>query len=123
MKTILIAAVAILFAGCTAVDYKMAATVPAPTGEQTQAAVTQYINSTFKDPSSIQNLQIGTPYFGLNGLHTIGGNTINEWIIPFVCNARNSFGGYTGQQVHNICWNGGIDWRAEGTLSPGDVSP
>lgn len=74
--------------------------------KQAEARVHQYIAQAFKDPGSVQNLQIGTPR-----MSRVGTNR-TEWLIPFTCNAKNSFGGYVGNQLTIVPVRfGQIDWN------------
>jgi hypothetical protein len=70
-------------------------------------AVNQYIPASFKDPASVQDLSIGTPFFGISWTNSLSYRNIKDWIIPFSCNAKNSYGGYTGIQQHAVCWSDG----------------
>ena len=72
------------------------------------AAVREYIHTAFKDPYSVQDLTIGTPYLqkSYRGLVN-GGGFDYVWNIPFSCNAKNSYGGYTGIKRSVALYNGG----------------
>jgi hypothetical protein len=78
-----------------------------PSFQQTLAAVKYFIQRTFKDPYSVQDLRIGVPFWNTKG------TTLKDWVILFECNAKNGFGGYTGIQTHALMWkNGWIDQGA-----------
>jgi hypothetical protein len=78
-----------------------------PTTEQARAAVMQFIHQYFKDPNSVQDLRIATPFFNTRA------TTHKDWVIVFECNAKNGFGGYTGIHRHAIMWkDGAIDMAA-----------
>jgi hypothetical protein len=67
-------------------------------------AVDTYIHKIFKDPGSIQDLQIScVAYISSATIH-------KDWIILFTCDAKNSFGGYVGNKEYMVLWNNGIDW-------------
>jgi hypothetical protein len=83
-----------------------------------QAAVKTYIRQVFKDPDSVKDLSKPMlAQYGVSWSNSLSGRPIRAWIIAFTCNARNSYGGYTGTQAHMICWNSsGIDWNAQAQL-------
>ncbi len=70
--------------------------------------VHEYIHDSFKDPYSVQDLTIGRPYLqkSYKGLVN-GGGFDYVWNIPFSCNAKNSYGGYTGIKRSVALYNGG----------------
>jgi hypothetical protein len=104
--------VAIFFVGCATLSpeaQREAAASDPITVPQIQAVLHQYITRTFKDPYSARDLDIGEPRM-VNPLARGP-----EWIIPFMCNARNSFGAYTGLQQHYVYVKHGlIDWGTSG---------
>jgi hypothetical protein len=76
-----------------------------PSIEQERQAIVSYIRALFKDPDSVKAISLGLPFF--NHRATIH----KDWIVQFRCNAKNSFGAYTGQEQFTICWaHGDIDW-------------
>jgi hypothetical protein len=84
---------------------------PAPTVKQAEAAVLQYLRLVARDPYSVQDLQIGTPWFNANA------KVHHDWIIPFVCNLKNGFGRMPELKQYNLCWkNGAIDIQAQQNL-------
>jgi hypothetical protein len=104
--------VAIFLVGCATLspEAQHAAVVADPiTLSQVQIVVHQYVTRTFKDPYSVRDLEIDEPRM-VNPLARGP-----EWIIPFRCNAKNSFGAYTGLQQHYVyVKHGVIDWGASG---------
>jgi hypothetical protein len=102
---------AILFSGCTMSPeaLRVAAAADPITSAQAEEAGRTYIFKTFRDPHSVQDLQIDTPRM-LSPLATGP-----EWYIGFRCNAKNSFGGYTGVQEHGVyVKHGVIDYATSG---------
>ena len=68
-----------------------------------KAIVLAYIKSTYKDPYSIQDLQVGTPQRQfIQAPPLLGGGTTYGYLIAFSVNAKNSFGAYTGVQNHRL---------------------
>ena len=68
-----------------------------------KAIVQEFIRNTYKDPYSIQDLQVETPikYF-LTAPPLLGGKTTYGYLIGFSANAKNSFVAYTGVQHHRL---------------------
>jgi hypothetical protein len=93
---------AILLAGCAAEIPQSTANVAAAGSQLTEQRaaelVQQYIHETFKDPYSVMDLQIERP--ALCSYPALGKQA--EWEVNFSCNAKNSFGAYTGRQSHAI---------------------
>jgi hypothetical protein len=72
------------------------------------AAVREYIHTAFKDPYSVQDLTIGRPYLQKSYKGLVNGGGFDYiWNIPFSCNAKNSYGGYTGIKRSVALYNGG----------------
>jgi hypothetical protein len=72
---------------------------PAPADYRAQ--VSQYILISFKDPDSIKNLRISTPY-------RLRSRTYNGyWAVCIQANARNSYGGYVGLKDYIYIFKGG----------------
>jgi hypothetical protein len=69
--------------------------------------VHQYIHDSFKDPYSVQDLTIGRPYLQKSYKGLVNGGGFNYvWNIPFSCNGKNSYGGYTGIKRSVALYNG-----------------
>ena len=72
---------------------------PQPTEAQATEVITQYLQTKLKDPGSLQQVGIvgmrlhNSPRGMVNG-----GGYDQDWIVAFVYNAKNSFGGYVGLQ-------------------------
>lgn len=78
-----------------------------PTMAQAAAAVNEFIHKAFKDPYSVQDLTIYPAYW--NKKATIH----KDWVIPFSCDAKNSFGAYIGLRRHYAMWRDGkLDVKA-----------
>lgn len=69
-----------------------------------EAIIMSYLNNTLKDPDSIKNFAIQEPRKG-----SVWGGMFNgfkreaRWYVCFTYNAKNSYGGYTGQKEY-IMW-------------------
>jgi len=64
------------------------------TTSEANKAVEEYISKTFKDPYSVRDLKVGVPRLA----HVAAGGYDHLWVIPFSCNAKNSFGAYIGNR-------------------------
>ena len=75
-----------------------------------RSIVMGYIKANFKDPYSIQDLQIGVPFrTSETAPPLLGGKTVYGYKIPFSVNAKNSYGAYNGvQQYVLFTYNGKI---------------
>jgi len=111
-KTLLAAALVVFTAGCTSVKVKPDEVAKLcgdrPTEEQAQGAIKTYVNSALKDPYSAH---LGTYVVGncegrMIGLINGGGYKYG-WVILADVNAKNSYGGYTGSQTHELLYNNG----------------
>jgi hypothetical protein len=117
MKTQLIAAAAsllMLLSGCLGnlpeTPQNVAAAGGAVSLADADRCVHEFIQKHFKDPYSIQDLVIGRPIMGRIG-------TLPEIVVPFTCNAKNSFGAYIGTRRYYVCVrNGAIDWQRQQTV-------
>lgn len=92
---------AILFAGCFArpTAEQLANADYGPTPSDPEAIVRLYIKENFKDPESVRDLEVGLPqryYYGR------GSTVYYGYRIRYSCNAKNSYGGYTGKQAHYL---------------------
>lgn len=100
---------AVLFVGCqgspptreelAAAEFGPAPTNPAP-------AIRAHFDGVLKDPES-GRYKLGQPqkgYFGKT-LSNLAGprNIVFAWLVPTLVNAKNSYGGYTGDHLYH-CW-------------------
>jgi len=104
----------LLLAGCLgnlpATPQNVAAAGGAISTADADRCVHEYIQRHFKDPYSVQDLVIGQPIVGRIGAQP-------EMVVPFICNARNSFGAYIGARRYNVCVrNGSVDWQRQETV-------
>lgn len=114
MKTLLtlLAAIAVAFiCGCATEVQQTSENAAAAGGtvsyQEATALVNEYIHRKAKDPYSVQDLVVGQP-------HLVRFGNRSEWRIGFTCNAKNSFGAYTGIQEHWIVvYNHQIDWQRD----------
>lgn len=86
--------------GCATITPEQATTANfGPLPEDYQAQIKALLNTTLKDPySAVYNF--GTPRHGVSKEGLIyGGKQHYGWIVPVGVNARNSFGGYTGEDT------------------------
>lgn len=76
---------------------------PRPSKADCQRVVLEFIKATFKDPRSVQDLEIGEPtkYSRFRGIQNNGGYFF-AWLVTFRCNAKNSYGGYVGIEAFQI---------------------
>jgi hypothetical protein len=115
MKQFLFAAT-LLLAGCAAelphTTANLAIAGAEPSFEQCKNYVYEYLMARAKDPHSAQDVAIGAPeLWRLMGAQA-------EWRIPFKANLKNSFGAYTGIQLHYVfIKNGQIDWQRDQMIS------
>ena len=107
-KTILIAFLgAIFLSGCGAVSYEeiMEIRGKKPSKERVVVWVKSFLRNNLKDPDSVRDLVIydalpPQPHASSPGKYvSILGK---EWVYCFNVNAKNSYGGYTGSQLHGI---------------------
>ena len=107
-KTVLIAIFgAIFLSGCGAVSYEeiMEIRGKKPSKERVIVWVKSFLRNNLKDPDSVKDLVIydarpPQPHASSPGKYvSILGK---EWVYCFEVNAKNSYGGYTGSQLHGI---------------------
>jgi hypothetical protein len=91
---------------------------PAPTG--TKQIVLSYLARTLKDPESMKGFAIQEPKKGaLYGGITNGFKMEPQWYVCYTFNAKNSYGGYTGQ-TEFVMWfkNGAISQYPSNVINP-----
>lgn len=110
LQIIIIISIALALTGCASTVSQQEATAahfdPLPTDYQT--AIKGFNAGRLKDPYSAV-YRFGQPHRGFwqDGL-AYGGRKHFGVIVPVAINARNSFGGYTGDEMHYYAFNGGI---------------
>jgi hypothetical protein len=81
-----------------------------------QKIVADYIKATFKDPSSVKDLEIykPAPGFWSNAiLKRTRENTVCNWYIAFSANGKNSYGAYVGSSVMGLWIRNGMLTHAQ----------
>ena len=102
--TLIVAASIAALCGCASTPPSTQSCGPQPSEEQVAGAVQAYLqNYPWKDPESVrfQNVRLQTCQSHWKGLANGGGYLIG-WEIDFDVNAKNSYGGYTGFQLHSL---------------------
>jgi hypothetical protein len=102
MKIIYCIAALLVFA-CSALAGKeqTPAQIP-PLMAKYKVAICGYMGEKLKDPYTAM-YRFGTPYKGRFSSGILGGNKkYFGWIVPTWINAKNGFGGYTGEQPYLI---------------------
>ena len=97
-----IALLLLLFAGCASMPTKeeIATADYGPEPKNPREIVLNFIDQTFKDPHSVIDLKISTPEKFYHGSAPLFGmEKAFGWVIAFECNAKNSYGGYTGRET------------------------
>ena len=101
MKATLILSAILFLAGCARVPTRseIANADYGAYPENYLAIVKAYIDDTFNDPHSVQDLEISEPvkfWFSIAPLEE-GAGTYYGYKVGFRCNAKNAFGGYSGK--------------------------
>lgn len=84
-----------------------------------EASVKGLMAQRLKDPYSAM-YRFGNPRKGVtqDGL-LLGGKKRFGWIVPVGINAKNSFGGYTGEQMHYFLFSGNMVYDATAAMGGG----
>ena len=96
-----IALLLLLFAGCASVPTKeeIATADYGPEPKNPKEVVQKFINETFKDPYSVRDLTVATPQkYWIGSSPLFGVEKAFGWLIAFECNAKNSYGAYSGKE-------------------------
>lgn len=79
-----------------------------------EAAVAQFVRTTYFDPYSMRDVQISQPFY--QSFPMVGGAT---WWVCVRANAKNRMGGYTGLRDRPIAFDGDrIDTQKTGMIGP-----
>lgn len=107
-KILSVIAAAALLCGCASVKPKDL-TIGGPDDygkypETYQQIVTNHIRVSFKDPESVKDLTINAPIKFVHKYKLSIPGSVSEYcyLIGFFCNAKNSYGGYTGTEPHTL---------------------
>lgn len=99
MRTALLcSAAALLFlSGCKTTSQAIQED-PGPYPTNYEASIKQWMQFNLKDPSSVQGFSATEPKRGAAFFGMINGGAVSAWSSCAYFNAKNSFGGYVGQQ-------------------------
>jgi hypothetical protein len=93
VRTLTLAALGLALAGCATTPINPTTAGPYP--DDYKALVAEYVRHAFKDPSSVRDAAISDPAPG----RTFAGI---GWFTCLRANAKNSYGGYTGEETRAL---------------------
>ncbi|WP_454878595.1 hypothetical protein [Serratia inhibens] len=90
-----------------------------------QEQIKNHFNATLKDPYSAQYKFLPTfkGYSQDGPWSPSGGKVSFGWIVPVLVNAKNSYGGYTGDQKYVFIFSGGVMYDSTINSQFGKVQP
>ena len=107
LRTTVVLAIGLLAAGCASTTMKPAESANvAPPPTNYRAAAVESVKQTFFDPYSIRDASISEPLYASAVFDGITPIPRKGWIVCLRANAKNRMGGYIGQQLTVMLFNG-----------------